>query len=434
MAVTDVVRKRGKPAPVPEPAAEAAVSERLGPAQVLALQRTAGNQAVSRMLQRAVRIDGGAKKVDEAHYTTGPGKAVGSKRLVSSLIADPVKRVFTDQAELEKFANGQTDYIGDVVTASAGTFWYRLPENKMTVLGEVHHGDKGNVPDVIKGLNTSRFMYEPFNELAPTQALGVPTPGTQKRLDEANKAVEVSGQVNRALFNPDLENIVIKALTGTQIARNEYAPLSEADRARKPWKARASNSEYSYGERVALYFAMAIHIAQDLSKHDFGEENFVESSYVMSARHLKGVYVANQAALDAFMTTKDADELIAIYELTAPGGFANLTAITDFAAQFHQYGSEYIQQLGTEMKSQTLADEGKKLLNKPGATITDLSPAREEIMWQKIQAAKGYLLVGMGDAHHRNLTGKLDAAGIPHAFVPTDLNQQKSDIAGKWAA
>src|SRR5262245_24962355 len=102
MAVTDVVRKRGKLAPVPEPAAEEPAPERLGRAQVLALQRTAGNHAVSRMLQRAVRLDGGAKKVDEAHYTTGPGKAVGTQRLVSSLIADPVKRVFTDKAELEK--------------------------------------------------------------------------------------------------------------------------------------------------------------------------------------------------------------------------------------------------------------------------------------------------------------------------------------------
>ena len=436
MGVMDVGQERLKPVSSPAPPVPEAAPEihGLGPAQFLALQRTAGNQAVARMLQRAVRTGGGATKVDEAHYTTGAGKAIGSKRLVASLIGDSVRRVFTDTAELDSYANGQTDFIGEVVTASAGTVWYRLPSGSMTVLGEEHHSPDGNVPDVIKGFGTSRFMYEPFNELTPTTALGVPTPGTQARLDQANKGIEVAGQVDRKLFNPDLENIVIKAMTGTQVARNEYIPASETDRAKEPWIARPSKDQYSFGERVALYFAMAIHIAADLAKHDFGEENFVESSYVMSARHLKDVYLANQAALDAFMTTKDKDELIAIYELTQAGGFADLTAINDFAVQFHQYGSLYIQQLGAELGSKELEAEGAKLEQNPAAGLDDMSPAREEIMWQKIKAAKGYLLVGMGDAHRENLKDKLDAAGIKHAFVADDLKQQKAAVDGKWKA
>jgi hypothetical protein len=433
MAVTDVRQAEHEAVGAPAPAvADAPAPSGFGVAQLLALQRTAGNQAVGRMLQRAVRLGGGATKVDEAHYTTGAGKAIGGKRPVSALIGDPVRRVFTDKAELESYANGATDFIGDVVTASAGTFWYRLPASALTVLGEEHHSPDGNVPDVIKAFGTARFMYEPFNELTPTTALGVPTPGTQGRLDEANKGIEVAGQVDRKLFNPDLENIVIKALTGTQVARNEYIPTSEADRARPPWTARPSKDQYSFGERVALYYAMAIHIAADLAKHDFGPENFVESPYVMSARHLKDVYVANQGPLDTFMKTKDKDELIAVYELTAPGGFANLTAINDFAVQFHEYGSLYIQQLGAELGSKELEAQGAKLANNPGAGLDDMSPAREEIMWQKIQRAKGYLLVGMGDAHRQNLTGKLDAAGIKHAFVADDLKKHKADVDAKW--
>jgi hypothetical protein len=54
-------------------------------------------------------------------------------------------------------------------------------------------------------------------------------------------------------------------------------------------------------------------------------------------------------------------------------------------------------------------------------------------MWQKIQAAKGYLLVGMGDAHRQNLKGKLDAAGINHTFIAGDLIQQQADNDTKWA-
>ena len=63
-----------------------------------------------------------------------------------------------------------------------------------------------------------------------------------------------------------------------------------------------------------------------------------------------------------------------------------------------------------------------------------MSPAREAIMWQKIQSAKGYLLVGMGDQHRVNLAGKLDKAGIKHAFIADDLEKQKTDVNGKWKA
>jgi hypothetical protein len=439
MPMPDIGHRRGAPeasAEARHPIAETAAPgvEQLRARLLLALQRTAGNHAVSRMLGRAVRVGGGATKVDEAYYTTGAGKAIGSKRRVSALIGDPRRRVFTDASELESYANGKTDHIGDVVTGSAGTFWYRLPKNNLTVLGEEHHSPDGNVPDVIKGFGTSRFMYEPFNELTPTKGLAVPTPGTQARLDEANKHIEVAGQVDRKLFNPDLENIVIKALTGTQIARNEYIPKSKADRAKKPWTARKNTGEYSFGERVALYFAMAIHIGADLAKHDFGKASAAESAYVKSARQLKAVFVANQKALETFMTTKDKDDLIAIYELTKAGSFANIPAIRDFAVSFHRYGTRYIQQLGKDLGSKELEAEGAKLEKNPGAGLDDMSPAREEIMWQKIAGASGYLLVGMGDAHRVNLAGKLGKAGIAHAFVADDLERQKKDIDAKWKA
>src|SRR3954452_16809821 len=254
------------PAPAPGPPVAPLQLQGLGPEQVLALQRTAGNQAVTRTLQRQVRIDDGATKPDADYYKKGAGKKVGSKRRVSSLMKDPVKRIFANQAELESYANGATDYIGDVKTGGGETFWYRLPAGQVTVLGEQHEDPQGNVQDVIKGLNTKRFMYEPFNELVSVAALNAPTPGTQKRLDQANKQIAVSKQADRAVFNPDLENIVIKALTGSQIAKNEYIPLSATDRADDDWKKRKNKSSYSGGERVALYLAMAIHIAQDLSK------------------------------------------------------------------------------------------------------------------------------------------------------------------------
>jgi hypothetical protein len=73
----------------------AAVGARaLGPAQLLALQRSIGNHAVGQLLQRKVRVDGGKKRVDEAYYKSGKGKWLGLKRPISSLIDDGIRRVF----------------------------------------------------------------------------------------------------------------------------------------------------------------------------------------------------------------------------------------------------------------------------------------------------------------------------------------------------
>jgi hypothetical protein len=427
VAATHTAKEEAAPAgPVAAKAPPAA------PHDLLALQRTIGNAAVGRLLQRHVRIDKGAKRVAEAYYTTGAGKAVGSRYSVSALIADGVKRVFESAAELEDYANGKTDYIGDVKTKKNGTFWFRVPKDKLTVLGEAHHDEEGNFEDVVRGLRTSRFMYEPFNELAATTALAIPYTGTQTRLEQVNKGIGIAGFADRAKFNPDLENIVIKALTGASILRNEFIPGKPVPREDAQWKKRPDKDHYSYGERVALYFAFAIHIAQDVAKHDFGRDNYVESPYVKAGRHLKECYLLYQAELDAFLKAKDGDDLIAIYELTSPGGYANLTALEAFSKAFHEYGSRYIGQLGDQLSDKTLTDQGEALSKNLGATIDDLGPAREAIMWQKIVAAKGYLLVGMGDAHRKSLKAKLDAAKIPHNYVPVALREQRDEIDKNW--
>jgi hypothetical protein len=416
-------------APAAQPAARTAPA---APHELLALQRTIGNAAVGRLLQRHVRVDKGSKRVDEDHYKTGAGKSVGSRYSVAALIGDSVRRVFQDAAELEDYANGKTDYIGDVKTKKKGTFWFRLPKDQLTVLGEAHHDEEGNFEDVVKGLRTSRFMYEPFNELAATTALAIPYTGTQTRLDQVNKGIGIAGLADRAKFDPDLENIVIKALTGTSILRNEFIPGKPMPREDAQWKKRPDKDHYSYGERVALYFSFAIHIAQDVAKHDFGPDNWVESLYVKAGRHLKECYLLYQAELDAFAKAKDGDDLIAIYELTSPSGFANLTALEAFGKAFHEYGARYIGQLGDQLSDKTLIAQGDALSSNLGATIDDLGPAREAIMWQKIVAAKGYLLVGMGDAHRQSLKAKLDAAKIPHNYVPVALLEQRDEIDKNW--
>lgn len=404
---------------------------------------TAGAAAVA-PVQRQVRINGGRRRVREADYLPGGRKQhIGSRFSVASLIGDSVRRVFTSAWELESYANGRTDYIGDVVTGAAGTFWYRLPRRRLTVLGERHNNPNGNVEDVILGLNTSRFMYEPFNEFAdvsPFRQSRIGT-GTQARLAQINSgaggSIRVGHLVNRRRFNPDLENIIIKALTGASVARNEFIannPAGMTPAEQTQWRGRASTNDYSFGERVALYLSMAIHIAQDIAAFGFNPPRRTDTPYLTAGRALAAYYTANQAVLDAFMTAKDGDDLVGIYELTAPGGFSNLNTIRDFTVVFHEFAARYIEQLGRQIGNRTLRNEGTALVTNMGATLNTLSPAREEIMWRKVRQARarGYLLVGMGDAHRRNLQPRLTAAGIPHEEVESSLLAQQATINANW--
>jgi hypothetical protein len=387
-------------------------------------------------VQRQVRIGGGGTKIKEAEYQgKGAKKSVGSKFSVGSLISDGVKRVFSDVTELEDYANGKTDYIGDVAPSGAPKAWYRLPKNKMTVLGEFHNDPKGNAEDVILGLGTSRFMYEAFNELTGLPVLPAPATSTQARLAQMQKGETLAGKVDRAKFNPDLENIVIKAVAGAAITRNEFiagnpATFGPVDIAQ--WGSRPNAGSYSYGERAALYLSFGIHLAIDVAKNTFGAPSLVESPLIKSARSLKEFYFKNQTVLDQFKTKKDGDDLIGIYELTKPNNFKILPMLTDFTLVLHEYGSRYIAQLGSQTGNKALEAEGTALASKPGAKIDDLSPAREEIMWEKIKNAKGYLVVGMGDAHRGNLQTKLAAASIPNEEVQASITRQNTEVNMRW--
>ena len=445
------------------------------------VQQSRSSASTPDYIQRAVRINNGARRVNEAEYQAGGAKSnVGSRFRVSSLIADSVRRTFVDVAELERYANGQTDYIGDVTTAAgrasaaastgaaaaaaaatgavagpvaapaaaaaataavapaaAGIYWYRLPHNRVTVLGERHQNPLGNVEDVIVGLNTSRFMYEPFNEMTQVGGLSPQFSGTQGRLSQLNQQYRVSSLVNRARFNPDLENIVIKAVTGAQIYRNEFLPdnprtMSAADR--QKWGRRASTSDYSYGERVALYLTIGIHIAQDLVQRPAGPPTAAEANLVQSGDALAAFYRANQSVLDGIMRTKDSDDLIGIYELTAPNNFRVLPILEGFAVRLHAYAAHYIQRLGVQTGNAALTREGRALGRNPGADIFGLNPVREEIMWNRIQQAVsgGYLIVGMGNDHRVNLAPRLNAAGIPHEEVVASLNRQRTAVNSSW--
>ena len=93
------------------------------------------------------------------------------------------------------------------------------------------------------------------------------------------------------------------------------------------------------GERVALYLSFAMHVAADLSKHDFGPVNSVESLYVGAGRQLKETYLKYQAELDAFIKAKDGDQLIGILRAGRARRLRERGGHQGVQLAFHEYGS-----------------------------------------------------------------------------------------------
>ncbi|MEM7427268.1 MAG: DUF4157 domain-containing protein [Pseudomonadota bacterium] len=389
-------------------------------------------------IQREVRINNGRTRVNEADYLPGgPRNNIGSRHSVATMIGDGVRRVFQSTAELEAYANGQVDFIGDVQTSGAGDYWYRLPENDLMVLGERHQNASGNVEDVISGLRTSRFMYEPFHEFTGVSPLGVSQigGGTEARMRQVESGLRSGSMVDRTNFDPHLENIVIKALTGTTVARNHYIdrnPARMTRTERNMWRGRPSIGVYSFSERIALYLSFAIHIASDVSQYSFPQPS--GSNYVTSARRLAEYYRANRRVLDEFMHGKDRSQLVGMYELTKQNKHANLPVLRRFSVLFHEYGSRYIEQLGRQVGNPALQARGAALSRNPGAGLGAFSPVREDIIWARVQHANSnrYLIVGMGDAHRQNLQTRLNAAGIPHKEVAQSLTEQEQAVLRNW--
>jgi hypothetical protein len=388
------------------------------------------------LVQRAVRIDDGTRKVGERKYQPGGLSAqVGSRYSVAALIADAVPRVFEDEAELKSYANGQTDHIGDVVTARAGTFWYRLPRDDLTVLGEEHSNPDGTVQDVLRAFRTARFMYEPFNAVTNVAALNVDHSKTTARLGVIDQGLS-AGLVRDPAFEPALENAVLKALAGTtllgQFSGGDPAAMGPHEQAM--WSGRANAGAWSQGERCALYLALAVQLAEDIAEHDFPRAKSSEPPLTTRGRELKAMYKKHKSVLRGFMRAKEADDLVGVYELTAPKGFRSLPKLDDFASAFHAYAAEYIAALGAEKGNAELTRQGRLLENNRDPTIRELGAAREEIMWERIAEADvgGYLLVGIGDNHRVALARRLRTAGIAHAKVDEDLVAQRAANQRQW--
>jgi hypothetical protein len=145
--------------------------------RLLALQRSAGNDAVTRSLgqptllspppptavstaprslavtvQRAAWV--GGQRVDPSGAALTPE--------MRKLAADRDVHDYQDEGEFRRHAAGQTDYLGNIAhrTAEYDRAWVRFSPTGLNVIGENH--DRVTLSDIVAAVGTRSFIYEPF--------------------------------------------------------------------------------------------------------------------------------------------------------------------------------------------------------------------------------------------------------------------------------
>jgi hypothetical protein len=169
----DVVSERTAASRAPRLASHRSASERersddvidasseLSTDRVAALQRRAGNHAVTQLMaarqSQAPTIQRWAWVSAAQVQPNEPGLDPAMK----TFAADKVVRDYGSMGEFKDHAAGKTDYLGTLPAASAspGT-WVRFAPSGINLLGEDH--TKVTLEHVVPAVRTTSFIYEPF--------------------------------------------------------------------------------------------------------------------------------------------------------------------------------------------------------------------------------------------------------------------------------
>jgi hypothetical protein len=130
--------------------------------QLAALQRTAGNRAVTAAIESARRRSGPAVQrwswvANQRVRPDDPGLNRSMKRLAK----DKLVHDYVDGAEFAKHAAGDTDYLGNLPGPTSTGTWVRFETTGTNLLGENH--TLVTLEHVIKAVGSKSFIYEPFS-------------------------------------------------------------------------------------------------------------------------------------------------------------------------------------------------------------------------------------------------------------------------------
>ncbi|MEN3358045.1 MAG: hypothetical protein V7637_2027 [Mycobacteriales bacterium] len=135
------------------------------PRQVAALQRAAGNRAVSGLLS-------GSAVVQRSAWVGGQRVDPGDSRLSEpsrKLAGDELVHDYKDEAEFSAHAAGKTDYLGNLPGPTSRATWVRFQPNGCNVLGENH--TEVRLQHVLPAVGSKSFIDEQFvSDALPTDS------------------------------------------------------------------------------------------------------------------------------------------------------------------------------------------------------------------------------------------------------------------------
>jgi hypothetical protein len=314
-------------------------------------------------------------------------KESGDKKM-DTMVSDGIDRHFLDQQELENYMGNATETIGVVDKEQT---WVRLIEGQLTVLGEAH--TQTVLSDIAKAVNTSRFVYEPYNEIPKDlkSAESIQTSDNSKWQSQA-------GMGSNDKTNHTMEFILPKLVFSLEYIKGVILQ-GKIDKHKK-----TKDEQYNIAERLAHYLSMAMSIAKDLSIAKKDELEIVSC------------YKNNKDLIDA--TILDAGKGTYLGDLVEMNkSTTNQTIIYNFCVAFVDYAiQDFENRKDNESPDQGTIDAVKEIKKenhskdkKKEPRSTAANTWREFYMYQNVVRAKvlNFLLAGMGDAHRQNLEEKL---------------------------
>jgi len=343
-------------------------------------------------------------------------KGSGDKK-IDTMISDDIDRHFSDKQELNNYIDNKTETIGVVDKEKT---WVRLNEGDLTVLGEAH--TQTVLTDIAKVVNTSRFIYEPYNEVPSdlTSTNSIQTTDNSKWESQA-------GMSSGDKVNHTMELILPKLVFSLEYIKGVILQ-GKLDGLKK-----TKEEQYNIAERLAHYLSMAMSIAKDLAAENKDKLELVS------------IYKKNKDLFEA--TILDANKGTYLGDLQEMNkSTSNQNIVYDFCVAFIDYAIQDFdgreKSESHDQKTKDAVDEIKKQNHKKDKKKAPRSEAantwREFYMYQNVVKAKvlNYLLAGMGDAHRQDMEAQLNKVSGIKVLDMDDFiknNKDNNDAVSKNA-
>ena len=326
---------------------------------------------------------------------------------LNQMITDDVHRHFLNEDELIRFKNrkfGDTsiDYIGSLFSAHLGSAkpWIRIDPSKLTILGENHA--QTTLTDVARALQTKRFMYEPIEKIPfkiTNWVAGVASSkeGKNKNILSGRVAHPLPGEINP--LDHHLETSYRRyayglALVDENIAKSQSLLSGDA------LKGLDSLFEMLRIAKVIAHLPTLFltrserAIKQAWNKRDNGT-NWKSLMTRLEGGEYIG-FVLEEGRISKGLLQPMIKALIN-YTIDQLGTYGHWTSFLQGEVMDDRLKKPHLKNMLQSNYHETFKHS--------------IDSWREDYMWKRIQHAEKnrdkYILIGMGDAHRMNLTGKI---------------------------